>query len=65
MAKPKHNDESGKPSTNRGKAPHKGGYRASVAKGINPFKVYFEISSGLIGVPGTKVKSDWKPGKSK
>jgi len=43
-----HKDESGRPTTNRGKAPHRGGYSAR-AKGVNPFKTWLERTVWELG----------------
>lgn len=55
MAKKYHQDNSGKPATNRAKPPHKGGYHGRM-KGVNPKKVWFELD-------GKKCPSPWNPGK--
>lgn len=57
-----HQNESGKPATNRGKQPHKGGYHARL-KPVNPFKIWWEIGGGL--EPVKKVESTWKPGRKR
>lgn len=59
--KAKHQDESGRPTTTRGKAPHKGGYSAK-NKGCNPFKVWFEIGEGTLDGKARKVTCPWYPG---
>jgi hypothetical protein len=59
----RHQNDQGKPTMDRGKPPHKGGYSGR-KKGINFAKVYFEVSDPLT----TKVKrvpSSWNPGKSR
>lgn len=58
----KNHDNSGKPATNRGKPPHKGGYKASTAKGVNPFAYWWEIRTEPgTNAPATKVACPWKP----
>lgn len=59
----RHVNESGKPSMNRGKQPHKGGYHARM-KPVNPFKVWYEISTGEIG-KSVRASCPWNPGKSR
>ena len=49
-------DESGKFATNRGRAPHKGGYHAGKNKGINPFKVWFEKTINGVTVKVSSLK---------
>lgn len=58
-----HVNESGKPATNRGKPPHKGGYHARL-KPVNPFKVWWEVG-GTATEKGKKVESPWKPGRKR
>lgn len=56
-----HQDESGRPTTNRGKPPHKGGYRKP-----KPKANWFEIGDGIlshIGDKGKVVGSKWNPGR--
>lgn len=65
----KHLNDQGKPDTSnsRGKRPHKGGYHGKL-KGINPFKIYFEVSLGTTsgsGYDSVTTSSDWNPGKRK
>jgi len=49
MAKKKgHQDEMGRPTNNRGKPPHKGGYHGAM-KGVRPNKSWFEVTSGFAG----------------
>ncbi len=57
----KHQDESGRPTSNRGRPPHKGGYHAR-AKGVNPFKVWWEIGDGSLMGNARKVPCPWYPG---
>lgn len=52
-----HENESGKPATNRGKPPHKHGYHARM-KPVNPFKIWFEVD-------GKRTSSDWNPGRKR
>lgn len=57
MSKPKHQDESGKPATNRGKPPHKGGYRA---RGNGSF------FAKLVGEnKWERAESPWNPGRDR
>lgn len=59
-----HVNDQGKPdSGTRGKKPHKGGYHGK-QKGVNPFKIYFEISTGEIGKT-VRASSSWNPGRKK
>lgn len=51
-----HVNESGKPATNRGKPPHKGGYHARL-KPVNPFKIWWEVD-------GKRAECSWNPGRS-
>lgn len=53
-----HQDESGKPTSNRGKPPHQGGYCAGVGKRIKHF-IYYVIRKENRDVAAT---SPWKPG---
>ena len=67
--KTKHQDESGKSTTNRGKPPHKNGYSAKM-KGVNPFKVYFTktvmvLVEGRPQVKSVGCESGWNPGREK
>lgn len=63
--KARHYTEEGKPASDRGKAPHKGGYHAA-KKGINPKKIWFEVRlSPSILTSAIKVASPWKPGRTK
>lgn len=59
----RHVNDQGKPTDNRGKPPHRGGYHGKM-KGINPHKIWFLISTGEIGV-FKKASSDWSPGKTR
>ena len=58
MRRKKHQDESGNPTDNRGKPPHKGGYHGA-KKGIKPNVVWFEIGIGKYRVV---VHSPWNAG---
>lgn len=58
-----HQNNSGKPSTNRGRAPHKNGYHAAHGdcKSVNHKRIWYEYLDPM----GKRVRcnSPWNPGK--
>jgi hypothetical protein len=58
----RHQNDQGKPATDRGKPPHSGGYSAKKKYTASPFKVYFEVSDPYT-TKTKKVKSSWSAGK--